>query len=436
MSDTVFSTRRRRWRPGHLAAAAILAAGVLFGAGGARAQASLGEGGAAAEASKALFEAVFNNDLDGVKLSVARGADIEARRRLNRSALELAIDLGHFKIAHYLLALRHHKKVLAQSAKPPPPAPAPPFVPLDPALAPTAPSTTVARAALTATQPRAEAPEAVAAAPEAEVASTAPDASPREPVTVASPPPPAPEAAVQAAPPQPPETAVQAAPPPPPEAAVPAAPPPPPAPKAAVPAAPPPPPETAVAVAATTPRPESREPSAEVALGLSLRLGQGVGEAGASGDCVEKRGGAVRYCVVPADWPAALEPYFLVDGFLYRGVKALVRFDGGGVTHLYAQFAAESFAAVADYHKRLLGSPSETIEHETRLAEGGTAANQVLVWRWRDSAGGSASILEIRNYDDVRRAVAPARYGVIRAYYEGSTALFAHLSALDLMRLR
>ncbi|MEE8544584.1 MAG: ankyrin repeat domain-containing protein, partial [Alphaproteobacteria bacterium] len=112
--------------------AALLVVTLLALAAGAFAQ-ILGEAGrSSAETNDRLFEAVFNNDLDSVKLSIAQGAKLEARNKLGRNALELAIDLGHFEVAHYLLALRHHRRAQVARNEPPKPAPPPPFVPAEP----------------------------------------------------------------------------------------------------------------------------------------------------------------------------------------------------------------------------------------------------------------------------------------------------------------
>ncbi|MCG8507774.1 MAG: ankyrin repeat domain-containing protein, partial [Rhodospirillales bacterium] len=56
--------------------------------------------------TKSLFEAILRNDLAAVQVSVGRGADTSARNISGRSPVDLAVDKGHFEIAHYLLSLR------------------------------------------------------------------------------------------------------------------------------------------------------------------------------------------------------------------------------------------------------------------------------------------------------------------------------------------
>lgn len=57
-------------------------------------------------ATKNLFAAIQRNDFGAVQLSVANGADPSARNNFGRLAVDLAVDKGHFEIAHYLLSLR------------------------------------------------------------------------------------------------------------------------------------------------------------------------------------------------------------------------------------------------------------------------------------------------------------------------------------------
>ncbi|MCZ6523294.1 MAG: ankyrin repeat domain-containing protein, partial [Alphaproteobacteria bacterium] len=373
-----------RARP-RAALAALLVVTLLALAAGAFAQ-ILGETGrSSAEANDRLFEAVFNNDLDSVKLSIAQGAKLEARNKLGRNALELAIDLGHFEVAHYLLALRHHRRAQVARNEPPKPAPPPPFVPAEP--------------------PPAEVPLSPPPPPEVAAATPAP-APPTEPapkpVVV-----PAQVAATTAA-----VAAPVAAP-----LAAPAATAPPAAASEASPTpGPKPRPEIALA-AAPSPTPRVEALAAGAPLGVSLKLGLGATAATAAGDepCVDKRKGAVRICILPVEWPAEIERHFLVDSFLYRGAKALARFENGEAIRLYAQFPVASFEAVADLHRRRLGPPQEIGERQTRLAGGGKAVNRVLVWKLRAAAGKRVSVVEIRSLDDVRRRTAAPGYGAIQA---------------------
>ncbi|MBL6929284.1 MAG: ankyrin repeat domain-containing protein [Rhodospirillales bacterium] len=69
-----------------------------------------------------LFSAIQRNDFSAVQLSVANGADISARNQFGMRAVDLAVDKGHFEIAHYLLSLREME---SPQEEPPEQAPTP-----------------------------------------------------------------------------------------------------------------------------------------------------------------------------------------------------------------------------------------------------------------------------------------------------------------------
>lgn len=57
-------------------------------------------------ATAKLFKAVEVNDMPGVKAALAAGADINAKNAAGKTAADLAVDRGHFIIAHFLLSQR------------------------------------------------------------------------------------------------------------------------------------------------------------------------------------------------------------------------------------------------------------------------------------------------------------------------------------------
>lgn len=59
------------------------------------------------QATQALFLAVENNDLPGVKAAIDNGADILARGSNGLQAVDLAIKRGHLDIAHHLVSARN-----------------------------------------------------------------------------------------------------------------------------------------------------------------------------------------------------------------------------------------------------------------------------------------------------------------------------------------
>ena len=57
-----------------------------------------------------LFEAVENDDLDGVRASITNGADIRAKNAKGQMPADVAVERGHFRIAQYLLTISSMKK--------------------------------------------------------------------------------------------------------------------------------------------------------------------------------------------------------------------------------------------------------------------------------------------------------------------------------------
>ena len=119
-------TAFRRFPRGRSLSVVAFALAVCLLAGGALAQGKPGLD----EATQALFDAVLVNDLEAVKASVNEKADLEARDRWGMTPIDLAVDRGHFKIAHFLLSVRNFRRdqdddrgATAEATVPPPPEP-------------------------------------------------------------------------------------------------------------------------------------------------------------------------------------------------------------------------------------------------------------------------------------------------------------------------
>ncbi|MBE0531263.1 MAG: hypothetical protein IH626_10580 [Rhodospirillales bacterium] len=87
-----------------LSRAAVIAAMLV---GGSITVPGLSRGEDPSSQTRALFEAVERNDLSAVRATVADGARIEARSPFGMRPVDLAIDKGHYEIAHYLLSLHN-----------------------------------------------------------------------------------------------------------------------------------------------------------------------------------------------------------------------------------------------------------------------------------------------------------------------------------------
>ena len=132
-----FETLRRettkRWHPSRSAAIAASLSLIL--------SLGIGAAGLAQDSgiTQRLFAAVQKNDLARVQIAVADGADIHARNNLGLTALDLAVDKGHFEIAHYLISVRD---IQSQQAAPAADAGSPPPLRIeDPAPKPSVPAT-------------------------------------------------------------------------------------------------------------------------------------------------------------------------------------------------------------------------------------------------------------------------------------------------------
>ncbi len=78
------------------------------------------------QATRQLFEAVQTADLPAVQASIAAGADVNARDRWGMTPTDIAIDRGHYRIAHFLVSVRNqHRAQQAPAADAAEPNPAP-----------------------------------------------------------------------------------------------------------------------------------------------------------------------------------------------------------------------------------------------------------------------------------------------------------------------
>ncbi|MBL8660933.1 MAG: hypothetical protein JNM75_14405 [Rhodospirillales bacterium] len=64
-------------------------------------------------ATQLLFDAVHTNDFAGAEAAVAAGANIDARDRWESTPVELAVDKGYFRIAHFLVSVRNTRQQAA-----------------------------------------------------------------------------------------------------------------------------------------------------------------------------------------------------------------------------------------------------------------------------------------------------------------------------------
>ncbi|MBT5616103.1 MAG: hypothetical protein HOJ77_07570, partial [Flavobacteriales bacterium] len=85
--------------------------------------------------TRLLFKAINENDPETARTAVSQGANVGAENSLGVRPVDLAVDLGHFEVAHFLLAI-NQAPVQKQEEIPLPPPVALPAAPLPPLTPP------------------------------------------------------------------------------------------------------------------------------------------------------------------------------------------------------------------------------------------------------------------------------------------------------------
>ena len=172
------------------------------------------------------------------------------------------------------------------------------------------------------------------------------------------------------------------------------------------------------------------------ALGESVSIGRprpapGAGEPDA---CVSKPGRRA-FCVVPVDWPNEVEDAFRVDTVLYRGARALARYDRGAASHFHALFRSDGQEKVLAFLKKRYGNPTDEWKRVIAPVGKPRRANPTFAWRSRNTKTRLMTILEVRKFDDARNVFPDTDHGVVRLYVAGGPPVFPAVSALDIMSI-
>jgi hypothetical protein len=182
--------------------------------------------------------------------------------------------------------------------------------------------------------------------------------------------------------------------------------------------------------------------SATLSLGAGASLYNTFVPVGAKGgegrapECIEKSGGRTQFCIKELQWPAFLEPRFLVSTILYTGTASVVRFDDGAPTRMHVVYGSDGFGEVTDWLVRRFGPPTSTVTRSIAPFGQARRDNPTMIWRATDRVTGKDVSLEIRHYDDTRDGFPDIRNGVIMLYREGTPSIFPHVSVHELMRLK
>jgi len=160
------------------------------------------------------------------------------------------------------------------------------------------------------------------------------------------------------------------------------------------------------------------------------------GGEGLAPECIEKTGGRTQFCIKELQWPAFLEPKFLVSTILYTGTGSVVRFDDGAPTRIHTVFNADGFGEIADWLVRRFGPPTATVTRSVAPFGQARRDNPTMIWRAVDKVTQKTVSLEIRHYDDTRDGFPDIRNGVMMLYREGTPGIFPQVSVHELMRLK
>ncbi|UTW52759.1 hypothetical protein KFF05_05195 [bacterium SCSIO 12827] len=160
------------------------------------------------------------------------------------------------------------------------------------------------------------------------------------------------------------------------------------------------------------------------------------GGEGLAPECIEKTGGRTQFCIKELQWPAFLEPKFLVSTILYTGTGSVVRFDDGAPTRIHTVFNSDGFGEIADWLVRRFGPPTATVTRSVAPFGQARRDNPTMIWRAVDKVTQKTVSLEIRHFDDTRDGFPDIRNGVMMLYREGTPGIFPQVSVHELMRLK
>lgn len=181
-------------------------------------------------------------------------------------------------------------------------------------------------------------------------------------------------------------------------------------------------------------------PNVNFSLGENMPIGKPLPkETKMQGDdknCVQKKRGSVAFCLEKVHWPSVMKPHVTTSSVLYKGQKAIVRYDGDRATRYHSLFPSESFEAIASYFGQKYGPPTEQWKRTISPLAKPKLPNPTFIWRTIDTTTRLVTTLEVRKYDDTRGGFPDTKRGAILFYNAWSQPIFPELSSLELMALK
>jgi len=157
--------------------------------------------------------------------------------------------------------------------------------------------------------------------------------------------------------------------------------------------------------------------------------------------CIDKPAVEARFCMDPVDWPAAVMAAMELadeDDTIYRGGRAVIRYDEGHSSQAHVIFPSSAFIDVVEHLKVRYGPPTEQEINVQPVPGEVELANTVVRWKSlaETTPGGKHMVLEVRAYDDVRHPHPDRQHGFLWLHREGATPVFRHFTTIDMMMLR
>ena len=328
-----------------------------------------------------LFSGAEENDLEKVKRAIYAGGDVMARNASGQRTHDVAVDLNHMDIAHYILSMRPKttKRYVAPVVSTPAVRPAKPN-PLPPPVKPIATShsaTVPVKKVARKPDPAAPVVVPISKSGSAEISRKTASLQPTSTPRITSKP---------------------------------------------------------VNVAAKQPKPVKPVKTAAAPSRPFNFFGNHIPQReNGKLPCIDKADN-VKVCLMDLNWPPALKNWFDVDTVYYDGSKALVMYQNNELKQIHVLFRREGFEPIRKFLSGLLdragqsSSLERTESSETWLGKStGTVAWQGLKGSWPDS-------LEIRELDSLRWSAMPdENHGVVRVFRQGDDPVFKHVSSADFM---
>lgn len=152
--------------------------------------------------------------------------------------------------------------------------------------------------------------------------------------------------------------------------------------------------------------------------------------------CIERELHGSIFCLEDLDWPARDAKSFNADTAFTMPGEAVIRYENGLTSRVYAVFDASQFADVVKIMQRRFGPPQEREIGWMHILEAPKLPNTTFRWKAVTPDRADTIILEVRNYDDIRRSFADMDHGMVRLFRSGSRPIFKHISTMDLMLMQ